>query len=120
DSAVLAQQRSDSVLAARTREAPALLQEARGVMVQILAKPATASFDSLRVMQPAVRDGVWPPPAVCGRLGGKPGVKGAAGMTPFVYFNKMTVFVRDQKNQVAFGELYGKTCSAAGGRVLVG
>lgn len=119
DSVAQAQHGIDSVFAARTREAPALLKEARGVMVQILSKPATAIFDSLRVEQPAVRDGTWPSPAVCGRLGGKPGVNGSAGMTPFIYLNKMTVFVLDQKNHAAFAELYGKTCGGPGARVLL-
>lgn len=119
DSAALAKQHLDSVFAERTRTAPALLEEARGVMAQILPKPATAVFDSLRVVQPEVREGAWPPPAVCGRLGGKPGVNGSSGMTPFIYLNRMTVFVLDAKNQAQFNELYGKSCGGAGGRTLV-
>lgn len=119
DSAALAQQRLDSTLAERTRAAPALLEEARGVTAQILSKPATVVFDSLRVAQPAVREGAWPPPAVCGRLGGKPGVNGSTGMTPFIYLNRMTVFVLDGKNQEQFTELYDRSCRGPGVRVLV-
>lgn len=119
DSAAVAKQRLDSTLAERTRAAPALLEEARGVMVQLLSKPATAVFDSLRVEQPLVRDGVWPPTAVCGRLGGKPGVNGSSGMTPFIYMNRMTVFVLDGKNQAQFSALYDKSCRDPGARVLL-
>ncbi|MES2304305.1 MAG: hypothetical protein V4558_02320 [Gemmatimonadota bacterium] len=119
DSAALAKQRLDSTLAERTSAAPALLAEARGVMAQLLSKPATALFDSLRVSQPAVRDGAWPPPAVCGRLGGKPGVSGSKGMTPFIYMNRMTVFVLDGKNQAQFSALYDKSCGGPGARVLL-
>ncbi|MES2125218.1 MAG: hypothetical protein V4503_11085 [Gemmatimonadota bacterium] len=120
DSAALAQQRLDSTLAERTRDAPALLDEARSVMVQLLSKPATAVFDSLRVEQPPAHDSVWPPTAVCGRMGGKPGINGSRGMTPFIYMNRMTVFVLDGKNQAQFTELYQKNCGGEGRKLLDG
>ncbi|MEP6590418.1 MAG: hypothetical protein ABJC19_04465 [Gemmatimonadota bacterium] len=41
-------------------------------------------------------------------------------MTPFIYLNRMTVFVLDQKNQAAFTALYEKSCGGAVVRVPVG
>ncbi len=118
DSAAVARHLADSVLSAHQEAAPALLDTARETMVQLLEHPATAMFDSLRVVQPAMKDGVWPAPAVCGRLGGKPGVKGATGMTPFIYLNRVTVFVLDPSNGEAFGKLWADDCGGPGTRVL--
>ncbi|MGH7582965.1 MAG: hypothetical protein ACREL5_07065 [Gemmatimonadales bacterium] len=118
DTAAMAKQVADSVLAAHTQMAPALLDTARQTMVQLLKHPGTAVFDSLVVTQPAMKDGTWPAPAVCGRLGGKPGVKGARGMTPFIYLNRLTVFVLDRSNVAAFSKLGGELCDGPGVRVL--
>ena len=119
DTAAVARHVADSVLAAHTRAAPALLDTARQTMVQLLAHPATAVFDSLIVTQPAMRDGASPAPAVCGRIGGKPGVKGVRGMRRFIYLNRLTVFVLDQSNGEAFSKLRGELCDGPGVRVLL-
>lgn len=119
DPAVVAQQRADSVLAAHTQGAAALLDEAKGVMKQVLKDSATATFDSLVVVQPPMANGTWPAPAVCGRIGGKPGVKGTTGMTPFIYMNRMTVFVLESSNATEFAGLRAKMCDGAGTKVLL-
>lgn len=118
DSAAVAGHFDDSVLAAHQREAPALLDSARQTMVELLRNPATAVFDSLAVVQPVLKNGSWPAPAVCGRLGGNPGVKGTSGMTPFIYLNRVTVFVLDQSNGEAFAKLRADDCDGPGTRVL--
>ena len=119
DPAVAAQRRTDSVLAAHKDAAPALADEARRTMVQLLKNPASAIFDSLTVVQPALSDGTWPSPVVCARIGGKPGVKGATGMTPFIYRNPMTVFVLDHDNAKPFADLRAKYCGGPGSQILL-
>jgi len=118
DSTAIARRVADSVLAAHTQGASALLDTARQTMAQILKRPETAKFDSLVVTQPAMKDGAWPEPAVCGRIGGKPGVSGSARMTPFIYLNRLTVFVLDQTNAEAFGQKRAEYCDGAGVKVL--
>ncbi len=87
-------------------------------MVELLKNPAIAVFDSLTVVQPAPTNGNWPAPAVCGRLGGKPGVTGTSGMTPFIYLNRVTVFVLDRSNGAAFAKLHTEYCDGPGTGVL--
>jgi hypothetical protein len=119
DPALLAKIVADSVVAAHTAAAPILAEKARSVMMQLLKNPATAKFDSLIVTQPAFADGSWPLPAVCGRIGGKPGLKGSSGMTQFIYLNPVTVFVLEGTNAVPFGELRARNCDGPGVKVLL-
>jgi hypothetical protein len=120
DSAAVARHVSDSVLAGHTQAAPALLDSARNTMAQILKHPETARFDSLVVVQPAMQSGSWPAPAVCGRIGGTPGIDGASGMTPFIYRNPVTVFVLTQSNTAAFARLRTDLCDGPGTKRLAG
>lgn len=119
DSAAVARQVADSTMAAHTGSAAGLEQEARAVMPEALTNPKTATFDSMTVTQPASTNGAWPAPVVCGRIGGRPGIKGAKGMTPFIYENRATVFVLDRSNGVAFAQLRAKLCDGSGVRILL-
>lgn len=85
----------------------------------LLKHPASASFDSVIVVQPSKEDGNWPTPVVCGRIGGKPGIGGTNTMTPFIYRDRLTVFVLDQSNGAAFGALRAKYCDDPAARVLL-
>src|SRR5471032_972424 len=73
DSTAVAVRRDDSIIALRTRQAPAFADTARSTMAVLLKHPESATFDSLVVVQPPKQDGSWPEPWVCGRIGGKPG-----------------------------------------------
>jgi hypothetical protein len=119
DSTAVARRGADSVLAAHKAGAPALANDAKGTMAQLLKNPATATFDSLVVVQPAESDNTWPAPVVCGRIGGKPGIKGAATMTPFIYQNRINVFVLDRTNGEAFAGLRGRLCDGPGNAPLL-
>ena len=84
----------------------------------LLKHPESALFDSLVVVQPPKEDGRWPTPWVCGRVGGKPGIGGRSAMTPFIYQNRINVFVFDPANPSAFLVLRAKACDNPAGRVL--
>ncbi|HEY4100414.1 MAG TPA: hypothetical protein VGM20_06020 [Gemmatimonadales bacterium] len=114
DSAAVAHRAADSLLAAHKAGAQALATDAKATVAQLLKNPATATFDSLIVVQPAETGNSWPAPVVCGRIGGKPGIKGASTMTPFIYQNRINVFVLDPTNGEAFAALRAKLCDAPG------
>ena len=109
----------DSVIALHTQQASALADSVRATMATLLKNPATAKFDSLIVVQPPKRDGIWSTPWVCGRIGGSPGIGGSNAMTPFIYQNRVNVFVLDASNREAFGALRAKGCDNPEGRVLL-
>ena len=119
DSAAVALRADDSIVALRTRQAPALADTARSTLAGLLRRPETAVFDSLVVVQPP-RDGAeWPMPEVCGRINGKPGIGGRLTPTPFIYQNRINVFVLDRSNGAAFAALRAKGCANPGARVLL-
>ena len=119
DSAATAKQLDDSIIALRTQQAPAIADSARSILKVLLTHPETAVFDSVVVVQPPEQDGNWPLPYVCGRIGGKPGIGGKNVMTPFIYQNRLTVFVLDQSNGPAFAALRAKACANPASRVLL-
>lgn len=118
DSAATVQRLDDSIIALRIGQAPALADTARTTLSALLKQPATAVFDSLIVVQPPKDGDSWPSPVVCGRIAGKPGIGGRTTPTPFVYQNRINVFLLDQNNAAAFGALRSKECANAGARVL--
>jgi hypothetical protein len=120
DSAAIAKRFDDSIIARRTSDAPLFADSARHVMVTLLKHPATAVFDSLVVVQPAKVDGVWPAPVVCARLSGRPGINGGHTPVPFIYQNRLDVFVLQQDNGSAFAALRARTCGNPSARVLLG
>ena len=119
DSTAVAQRLDDSVLALRTQQAPALADTARRTLAVLLKHPESAVFDSLVVVQPPKQDASWPAPWVCGRIGGKPGIGGRTTPTPFIYQNRVNVFVLDQGNGPAFAALRAKGCDNPAARVLL-
>jgi hypothetical protein len=119
DSTALAQHADDSIIALRTQQAPAIADTARMTLKVLLKHPERALFDSIVVVQPPKEDGRWPTPFVCGRIGGKPGIGGRNAMTPFVYQNRVNVFVLDQSNGPAFAALRARGCDNPAGRVLL-
>ena len=119
DSTAAAAHRDDSIIARRTQEAPAFADTARSTLAVLLKDPKSAVFDSLVVVQPPKEGDDWPAPVVCGRIGGKPGIGGRSTPTPFVYENRITVFVLDQNNGPAFAALRAKECDNTGARVLL-
>lgn len=108
----------DSIIALRTRLAPALADTARSTLAVLLKHPESAVFDSLVVVQPPMEGGSWPAPVVCGRIGGKPGIGGRSTLTPFIYQNRINVFVLDQSNGAAFAALRATGCDNPAARVL--
>lgn len=119
DAAATTKQADDSILAQRTQQAPALADTARQTLAMLLKHPESAMFDSLVVVQPPKDGSTWPSPWVCGRVGGKPGIGGQTTMTPFVYQNRINVFVLDRSNGAAFSALRAKSCDNPGARVLL-
>lgn len=119
DSTAGAKHLDDSIIALRTRQAPAFADTARNTLAVLLKHPESAIFDSLVVMQPPKEGGSWPTPWVCGRIGGKPGIGGRSTLTPFIYQNRINVFVLDQNNGPAFAALRAKGCANPAARVLL-
>jgi hypothetical protein len=109
----------DSIVALRTQQAPTFLDTARSTLAVLLKHPESAVFDSLVVVLPPKQDGSWPTPLVCGRVGGKPGLGGRNTLTPFIYQNRINVFVLDQSNGAAFAALRAKWCDNPGARALL-
>ncbi|HEY3932989.1 MAG TPA: hypothetical protein VGL65_00055 [Gemmatimonadales bacterium] len=119
DSTAAAKRVDDSVLAIRTRQAPAFADTARRTLAILLKHPESAVFDSVVVVQPPQQGGVWPTPWVCGRIGGNPGIGGRNTLTPFIYQNRINVFVLDKTNGTAFTALLAKGCDNPDARVLL-
>lgn len=119
DSAAVAKQQDDSIIAARTSGASLLADSARHIMATLLKRPVTAVFDSLVVVQPAKVDGAWPPLVVCGRMTGRPGIDGRSTPVPFIYQNRLDVFVLQENNGPAFAALRAKDCDNSVARVLL-
>ncbi len=121
DSLAVARERADSIRLARVAEAPALRDTAKATLATLLKDPASATWDSVVVIQPPpAADGRLPALVVCGRMGGRPGIGSKPGMTRFVYQGKFTVYVEEAKNQEQFAELWGRTCGVEGGEVVAG
>lgn len=119
DSLAVARERADSLRLARVAEAPALRDTAKATLATLLKNPASARWDSVVVIQPPPVNGRDQGLVVCGRIGGRPGIGGSATMTRFVYQGKFTVYVEEAKNREQFAELWGRTCGAAGGEVVL-
>lgn len=109
----------DSIIALRTQQASAFADTARKTLAVLLKHPESAVFDSLIVVQPPKQDGSWPTPYVCGRIGGKPGIGGRSKLTPFIYQNRVNVFVLDPSNGPSFAALRAKGCDNPGARMLL-
>ncbi|HET9066201.1 MAG TPA: hypothetical protein VFN22_10325 [Gemmatimonadales bacterium] len=119
DSAAMVAARADSLAQARAAEAPVLRDSAKATLAALLTTPASATFDSLLVIQPPEEDGRMPSLVVCGRIGGKPGIGGSRTRTRFIYQNRFTVFVEDATNQRQFIALWARTCGVPGGTVVL-
>jgi len=119
DSVAAAKHADDSLIALRTQQAPSIADSARTTLAVLLRHPESAVFDSLVVVQPPKAGGEWPAPWVCGRIGGKPGIGGRNAMTPFVYQNRINVFLLDASNGPAFGALRARGCGNPAARVLL-
>ena len=104
---------ASAVVAPDTVAALALRDSARTTLATLASR---ATFDSVVVIQPPHDGERLPAMAVCGRIGGLPGRSTPAR---FVYQSKWTVFVEDDANQAAFGELWARSCGVAGGAVVV-
>jgi len=111
--------RADSLGRARAAEAPVLRDSAKATLAALLTAPASATFDSLVVIQPPEEDGRMPAPVVCGRIGGTPGIGGSRTPTRFIYQSRFTVFVEEAANQRQFSALWARTCGVPGGIVLI-
>lgn len=119
DSTAVVAHQDDSIIALRTQQAPAIADTARSTLAVLLKHPESAVFDSMVVVQPPKEGDNWPAPVACGRIGGKPGIGGRSTLTPFVYQNRINVFVLDQSNGPAFAALRAKECGNTGARVLL-
>ncbi len=100
------------ILAAPVIDSTALRDSAEATLAPLLDDPASATFDSVVVRQPAMVEGRWPMAVVCGRIGGKPGLGGRKTPTRFIYQNRFTVFVEEPDNQRQFHALWARTCAA--------
>jgi hypothetical protein len=103
-----------STVAAPDTAAALTLRDSAKATLATLASRAT--FDSVVVIQPPHDGTRLPAMAVCGRIGGLPGRSAPAR---FVYQSKWTVFVEEDANVAAFGELWARSCDVAGGTVVV-
>lgn len=99
-----------------TAAASVLRDSAKATLATLVPAPASATFDSVRVVQPPHDGARLPAMAVCGRIGGLPG---RSAPVRFVYQSKWTVFVEEAANQAAFGDLWTRSCAVAGGTVVV-
>lgn len=110
---------ADSLAQLAQAEAEAMLDSAKVTMASVLTNPASATFDSLVVVQPPSIEGRVPGMAVCGRIGGRPGIGGSRTPSRFIYRGKFTVFVEEAANREKFAELWDGACAADGGTVVV-
>jgi hypothetical protein len=115
DSAALA----DSLAQAARAEAHVLVDSAKTTLATLLDNPATATFDSVVVIQPPPADGRSPAMAACGRIGGRPGIGGSRTPVRFIYQGKWTVFVEESRNAEQFAGLWAKLCAAPGAEVVM-
>jgi hypothetical protein len=99
-----------------TMTATVLRDSAKATLATLVPDPATATFDSVVVIQPPHDGTRLPSMAVCGRIGGLPG---RATRVRFVYQSKWTVFVEETTNQAAFTELWARSCAVSGGTAVV-
>lgn len=113
--AAAAAARADSLAAAAVASAPAFRDSAQARLATLLDDPSTATFDSMIVVQPPAVDGRLPARAVCGRIGGRPGVGGSRTPVRFIYIGAFTVFVEEASNRAQFAELWAKSCAPEGG-----
>jgi hypothetical protein len=111
DPAVLAAARADSIAAAQLASAPAFRDSAESRLATLFDDPASATFDSVVVVQPPAVDGRLPARAVCGRIGGRPGVGGSRTPVRFIYIGAFTVFVEEADNRAKFAELWARSCA---------
>lgn len=118
DTLAVARERADSIRLARVAEAPALRDTAKATLATLLKNPASATWDSVVVVQPPPVNGRDQGLVVCGRIGGRPGIGGRAGMARFVYEGKFTVYVETADNREEFGRLWGRTCDATGSAIV--
>ena len=95
-----------------TNAAAALRDSARAVVATLLADSSTAMFDSLVVVQPPAEGNRMPSMAVCGRVAGKPGIKGRTTPTRFVYRTRFALFVQDDDNTQQFADLWATNCTS--------
>lgn len=117
--AAAAAARADSIAAAALASAPAFRDSAQARLATLLDNPASATFDSVIVVQPPEVEGRLPARAVCGRIGGRPGVGGSRTPVRFIYHGAFTVFVEDDANRAKFAELWAASCAPEGGVVQV-
>lgn len=89
-----------------------LRDSAQVTLASLLRNPGSATFDSVRVMQPPGVDDRLPAWAVCGQISGRPGIGGRSTPTRFVYQSRWTVFVEEANNQAAFADLWSRNCEA--------
>ena len=110
---------ADSVARSRLADAGVLVDSAKATLATLLDDPASATFDSVVVIQPPAADGRLPALAACGRIGGRPGVGGSRSPVRFIYQGKWTVFVEESRNAEQFAELWAKLCADPGGEVVL-
>lgn len=88
-----------------TARVQALRDSAEAALVTLLARPTTATFDSVRVVQAVGTDERPGVLAVCGRFGGDGGAPAR-----FIYQSRWTVFVEEAANREQFREVWGRSC----------
>ncbi len=120
DSTTVAAPDPDSLARALATQAAELRDTAEATLATLLDNPATATWDSVVVVQPPRQDGRLPAMAVCGRIGGRPGVKGTRTPVRFIYLTKFTVFVEEAKNRGQFADVWNKNCAVPPGEVVAG
>ncbi|MGD9523297.1 MAG: hypothetical protein AB7P61_05670 [Gemmatimonadales bacterium] len=118
DPAALAAARADSLARAAAEAAPALRDSAQATLAALLDTPASATFDSVVVIQPPMDGDRLPGMVVCGRIGGRPGIGGSRTPVRFIYQNRWTVFIEEAANRAKFGELWDASCGAGSGTVV--
>ncbi len=119
DSAAIAPANADSIARSAATDAARLRDSAQATLATLLDNSVSATFDSVVVIQPAPDGGRSPAPAVCGRIGGKPGIGGRSTPTRFVYQGRWTVFVEEAGNQAEFAAVWAKMCDRAAGTVIL-
>jgi hypothetical protein len=119
DSAAMATARDDSIVAAAVAEAPTVRDTAKATLATLLDDASSATFDSVVVIQPPVIGDRVPGLAVCGRIGGRPGIGGSSVPVRFVYQGRFTVFVEEAENREQFADLWARLCAAPGATVVL-